>query len=1349
VVSLLEDKRLDRDYMEWRAKEISANRIQKPPAPSYDPQKFTVPFLSESNRRTLGQPLQELEEELLQFKSVRASGGPIDTNRLTAVHREVGRLHQQKLDIAWSLKQQSDYDKFIRRPQVMGGVNEGKSFTKRVGGLGGRILKNRKLLAGGVAAALVLGYMFSSRDKTYNTIEGLHPGSQGMGAESLRAHSEFGSGYQGLPSSLMGQDIDPRILGFRTDVMDDPKAQAALRAELREAQAEVQYGKLGKEDLGARVASSILNPRNRNLRKVDLSNFNLSIEDADSLLLERKRGAGDPIAVRLSGIDAPEVAGHADDPLAAVRIDQAQPYGEEASDILRNLVDQQDNLSLVIDPSQKTYGRYLGALVGDDSVLNEELVRQGAVSALPFGPRSKDIINRDISAQIEAEAQHEGRGMWQLARYKASAVAEENTGQAITYNTLSRIDKLSQNLNLGAFQSFLESFGDEGRELTAEEMDTAQRMGYVLRKTHGPRKRKYNKSDGMHPGSEGMGAQSVRKHSDFGSGFISPIMVAYKQKASEEGWAYYKGYKSPERIGAEKYIDTLGSKKRNLLEGLHPGSEGMGAQSIRKHSDFGSGFKKPQVALEVLKGLRSKVKKSFGTIESNLNVIIVDRIEDVAKHPGKDVVFGGKNPSVLAQIQRDLNKSTPSTKETAFQNFMVHPHELMESEFVRSIGVNNKLKATNPEKYLEAVGKLGDSAFGTHFSEKVIEGEAVMAWGMGPEAFAAIRKFRGLEGKGLMKDFYGGKRLMRNAEKRGLDLGENVQEAMADSGKEIHDYVLRTNKIYKKAEKVAPKRLKQAGIERLSITPEELIEQTPWVGESIAIEHLIARGHTPRFSEYLAKNPTAIKHKGTYNEIPGMHPGSEGLGAQSIRQHSEFQAKWDMARKIAKEIYHESADDVAFKQFTQSKLFKEAIQAGLKGPSKKLGQGGQGQVWAYTAQIRAQVGKETKEFSLPFAVKSALPAKTGFTPIQATPHIKTRASEIDDVFLGGLHSEAESLKALGADGAPSFYGHGKDFGLKEEAIFMEKFELGANVKDIPLSIKEVKEAERIAKSAHKRGITHTDMSNNNIVRAINPQTGAKEVGVLDWGMANRLEKVGEIGGIQPSEIFHGWPVLQRKLEKATGRPVGAQEFSEVADILQIRARGPGQARRSSKNVMESMYDYNNAVEKVRVLDQQLIGLERDPNARKALFENTAEALDKSSKQLERDELFLGDVADDVASYITGKHMKAPVPITAPILSAAKGSLETGTAVINKIRHRAQKSQVIATADTQLAAYNKPVSKGRSAVISVQRRAKSAIIKRNKRFHEVSERSVGVGLRASASATKGHHGFSSTGSTTVL
>jgi len=67
----------------------------------------------------------------------------------------------------------------------------------------------------------------------------------------------------------------------------------------------------------------------------------------------------------------------------------------------------------------------------------------------------------------------------------------------------------------------------------------------------------------------------------------------------------------------------------------------------------------------------------------------------------------------------------------------------------------------------------------------------------------------------------------------------------------------------------------------------------------------------------------------------------------------------------------------------------------------------------------------------------------------------------------------------------------------------------------------------------------------------------------------------------------------------------------------------------------------------------------------------------------------------------------------------------------------------------LAAYNKPVSKGRSAVISVQRRAKSAIIKRNKRFHEVSERSVGVGLRASASATKGHHGFSSTGSTTVL
>ena len=46
------------------------------------------------------------------------------------------------------------------------------------------------------------------------------------------------------------------------------------------------------------------------------------------------------------------------------------------------------------------------------------------------------------------------------------------------------------------------------------------------------------------------------------------------------------------------------------------------------------------------------------------------------------------------------------------------------------------------------------------------------------------------------------------------------------------------------------------------------------------------------------------------------------------------------------------------------------------------------------------------------------------------------------------------------------------------------------------------------------------------------------------------------------------------------------------------------------------------------------------------------------------------------------------------------------------------------------------------------RAKRAAVERNRRFEELTRRSVGLGLRQSATATKGHTRFANQGSTAI-
>jgi endonuclease YncB( thermonuclease family) len=418
---------------------------------------------------------------------------------------------------------------------LLGESRGGQALPKIIGALRG--LPGGWKITAGVAAGLLGLYvtqplsLFSGKDDAYNTIEGLPHG--GMAERSRRAHTDFGSGYRRLPEELMGQRIDPRILKMRQDVIDVPDARKALEADLeeREKKAMALLGELEPDDFFEKDLTAVegIEARNEALRSVRLDQFNIDVEDADTLVLKRK-GATEsfalPVQIRLAGIDAPEVTAHKDDPLAPVRIFQEQPGGQEATETLRSILRERNNLQLLVSTEKRTYGRYLGALIGDGANVNVELVRQGAVTALPFGEAEDDIIQRTVVSEAEKEAIQQQNGLWRHARYQAIKEANRSIESVITHNTFTRLDKLASNLNLGVFVSFLEGLGGEERDLTPEEKQQARRMGRVLRKTHGSNRFSgkddaYNTIEGLPHG--GMAERSRRAHTDFGSGYIGKL----------------------------------------------------------------------------------------------------------------------------------------------------------------------------------------------------------------------------------------------------------------------------------------------------------------------------------------------------------------------------------------------------------------------------------------------------------------------------------------------------------------------------------------------------------------------------------------------------------------------------------------------------------------------------------------------------------------------------------------------------------------------------------------------------------------------------------------------------------
>lgn len=404
--------------------------------------------------------------------------------------------------------------------------------------------KNKKsLLVGGlIAAGTVAAYSlltrksnkFSAKDDNHNTIEGLN--HLGLAAEQRKILTDFGSGYQGLPIQLLGQEIDPSILDWRRDVWDNPEKRQDIKTEIERRQKEYQKT-LGKLDfIGAKPPSgfssqSAISKKNENLKQISLFDYNVSVEDADTLVLRKKgffnRLFGKDISVRLSGIDAPEVMGHKEDPLDFIRLWQDQPGGQEATEALKDLLSKQKNPQLIVDVNNLTYGRHLGAIIGDKGEnLNLELIKQGVVSALPFGKEEEDVISRVKAERLQDEAQRDNKGIWKLKRYRAIKEANSVMGRPLTLNTLTRLDKVASNLNIGAYASFLQELGEQEGSLSTEEIDKSQRFGRAIKKIFNKPQtnNRFSGQDDAYNTIEGLPhgglAEKLRKRlTEFGSGW--------------------------------------------------------------------------------------------------------------------------------------------------------------------------------------------------------------------------------------------------------------------------------------------------------------------------------------------------------------------------------------------------------------------------------------------------------------------------------------------------------------------------------------------------------------------------------------------------------------------------------------------------------------------------------------------------------------------------------------------------------------------------------------------------------------------------------------------------------------
>ena len=377
---------------------------------------------------------------------------------------------------------------------------DGATFASRLPhGLGKAVLAAGAVATGVYLLDKTLG--ISGKDDDYNTIEGLK--HKGFGARRRR-YSDFGSGYIANTSYFMRNPVIAKAIAM------DEKYRANKDVK---KPADLEKHELLKikniEDFEA------LNPkRKRKLREIDLTDYEVKIEDADTVQLWNKTDPEKSIVIRVAGIDAPEIK-HTDKLNGTNRWRQQQPFGNKATERLAELIKSAGNdLRIIVDPSERTYGRYVGVLFDKEKNINLQLVKEGEVSSLEFGSASRDMVSREVFSSAGAKAEKERKGIWKDSFFQNWLSFSKGAGHDITFNTLTSIDRLKQNPFLRKGTRLI-----WGKEERPEESYRYGKLYSIYNQFSG-KDDSYNSLEALPHGWFGL---QRKNNTNFGSGYRGPV----------------------------------------------------------------------------------------------------------------------------------------------------------------------------------------------------------------------------------------------------------------------------------------------------------------------------------------------------------------------------------------------------------------------------------------------------------------------------------------------------------------------------------------------------------------------------------------------------------------------------------------------------------------------------------------------------------------------------------------------------------------------------------------------------------------------------------------------------------
>jgi endonuclease YncB( thermonuclease family) len=321
-----------------------------------------------------------------------------------------------------------------------------------------------------------------------STFEGMS--EVGMAKAGRHVNTDFGSPYRG-PIISSGILQDQEILRERENY---------LRGQYHVKHFDPERGLFGINSPFERVSGFIPTSRSYNtsgerfsgsgltgdnLRKINLSDgWDVAVEDADTVKIKRNGflgavssffGMNPEYSYRLEGIDAPEIQ-HAGE--SGSSFGREQPGGSASAVALRKMLEGRD-VSLVVNPTDITYGRAVGVLFADGQNVNKQLVTSGRAASLSFYSKTNQAMQNFGAIEYQEElAAKSNRGIWSEPWMQAYRDFRETSGQSITFSTLAKVQKLGSNAALSGGLSLMQQAQASGMYNTAQAQGIAAQAKY-------------------------------------------------------------------------------------------------------------------------------------------------------------------------------------------------------------------------------------------------------------------------------------------------------------------------------------------------------------------------------------------------------------------------------------------------------------------------------------------------------------------------------------------------------------------------------------------------------------------------------------------------------------------------------------------------------------------------------------------------------------------------------------------------------------------------------------------------------------------------------------------------------